>query len=225
MKLYELVLKNDVRPSPFCWRVKMMLEAKGQEYETVPVRFTDKHLLEPFGTKLVPVLQDGDRFTNDSAAIMEFLDSEFPSRKSIGDPKLQRFLNDWLQANLYPLMAKCVMLDIFDALDEADRDYFRSTREARVKTTLERFVEGREEQVPKISAALEPVRKMLGKGPFLGDGEEPSGADFSVFSLFMWVRCSSPFEVLPDASDPLHAWRERMLDAYGGFARKARRAV
>jgi hypothetical protein len=41
-----------------------------------------------------------------------------------------------------------------------------------------------------------------------------------VFGGFQWARCVSAFPLLtPD--DAVHAWRERMLDAYGGIARAA----
>ena len=48
-------------------------------------------------------------------------------------------------------------------------------------------------------------------------------ADYIVFSAFQWVRCSSPFELLA-ADDRLNGWRERLLDAFDGHARKAPRA-
>jgi hypothetical protein len=38
--------------------------------------------------------------------------------------------------------------------------------------------------------------------------------------MFMWARCTSPLELLAD-DDPVHAWRERLLDAFGGMARAA----
>jgi hypothetical protein len=38
--------------------------------------------------------------------------------------------------------------------------------------------------------------------------------------MFMWARCTSPLELLA-ADDPVHAWRERLLDAFGGMARAA----
>jgi hypothetical protein len=36
--------------------------------------------------------------------------------------------------------------------------------------------------------------------------------------VFQWARVMSPREVLAP-EDPLCAWRERMLDLFGGFAR------
>ena len=78
------------------------------------------------------------------------------------------------------------------------------------------------ERAGKLAAfrdALEPVRATLGKQPFLG-GEQPLYTDIIVFSFFMWARSVSRTQIL-DADDPVHAWRERMLDAFGGAGRRA----
>ena len=67
--------------------------------------------------------------------------------------------------------------------------------------------------------ALEPLRATLGKQPFLG-GERLLYTDIIVFSFFMMARSVSPTQLL-EADDPVHAWRERMLDAFGGAGRRA----
>ena len=67
--------------------------------------------------------------------------------------------------------------------------------------------------------ALEPLRATLGTQPFLG-GKAPLYTDIIMFSFFMMARSVSPTQLL-DADDPVYAWRERMLDAFGGAGRKA----
>ncbi len=74
-------------------------------------------------------------------------------------------------------------------------------------------------KVAGFRAALEPLRQTLGKQPFLG-GEKPLYHDIIVFSFFMTARSMCPTRLL-EADDPVYAWRERMLDAYGGVGRKA----
>jgi len=49
-------------------------------------------------------------------------------------------------------------------------------------------------------------------------GGRPAYADYILFSVFQWARVMSPQAVL-GPEDPLNAWRERMLDLFGGFAR------
>jgi hypothetical protein len=41
-----------------------------------------------------------------------------------------------------------------------------------------------------------------------------------MFGGFQWARVVSPFKLLTE-DDPVHAWRERLLDAFDGMARKS----
>ena len=62
--------------------------------------------------------------------------------------------------------------------------------------------------------ALEPLRQMLGKQPFLGS-DKPLYCDIIVFSLFMMMMALSALRLL-ETDDSVYAWRERMFDAYAG---------
>ena len=55
--------------------------------------------------------------------------------------------------------------------------------------------------------------------PYLG-GDAPNYADYIVFGAFQWARVVSPFKLLAE-DDPVHAWREKLLDAFDGMARKS----
>ena len=72
--------------------------------------------------------------------------------------------------------------------------------------------------------ALGPLRTTLAQQPFLA-GAAPNYADHIVFGAFQWARVASPVEILAADDAAIRAWRERMLDAYGGLARAASRAV
>jgi len=54
-------------------------------------------------------------------------------------------------------------------------------------------------------------------------GAEPAYPDYILAGSFMWPRTISSLELL-EADDPVHAWRERMLDLFDGMARKAKAA-
>ena len=41
-----------------------------------------------------------------------------------------------------------------------------------------------------------------------------------MFGAFQWARVVSPFKLLVE-DDPVYAWRERLLDAFDGLARKS----
>ncbi|MFX8899363.1 hypothetical protein ABTN01_19945, partial [Acinetobacter baumannii] len=72
----------------------------------------------------------------------------------------------------------------------------------------------------ELGRRLEPLRFTVRERPFIA-GERPAFADYIVFGSFMGARCVSPIALLA-ADDPVHAWRERMLDLHGGMARAAR---
>ena len=67
------------------------------------------------------------------------------------------------------------------------------------------------------------MRSSLERQPYLA-GAEPTFADYIVFGAFQWARSVSPVALL-EAGDPVFRWRDRLLDAFGGFARSARSCV
>ena len=77
----------------------------------------------------------------------------------------------------------------------------------------------RASKLARFRDALEPLRATLGRQPFLG-GETPLYTDIIVFGFFMWTQGVSPTKLL-EADDPVYAWRERMMDAFGGAGRRA----
>ena len=106
------------------------------------------------------------------------------------------------------------------SLHEKDKAYFRESRETRFGTTLEKYALPAEEGVSLLRDALSPMRATLQRQPYLA-GAQPNFADYIVFGSFQWARAVSPV-ALVEAGDPVFEWRERLLDAFGGFARNAR---
>ena len=101
-----------------------------------------------------------------------------------------------------------------------DADYFCKSREARLGKPLEQAREARDAAVPGFRKSLEPMRQTLKTQRYLG-GDAPNYADYIVFGGFQWARAISPFKLL-EPSDPIYAWRETLLDAFDGLARKSR---
>ena len=112
-----------------------------------------------------------------------------------------------------------IVADIPGHLKPVDAAYFRRTREARFGKPLEEVVAGRDKSVEGFRRALEPMRLTLKTQAYLG-GEKPNYADYIVFGAFQWARVVSPFKLLVE-NDPVYAWRERLLDAFDGMARKS----
>src|SRR6185437_2078887 len=111
-----------------------------------------------------------------------------------------------------------VALDIVGHLDPPDRDYFRQSRATRFGMTLEQLCTDRDSRVGGFRQTLEPLRMTLRSQPFLG-GAAPLYPDYIVFGGFQWARTISEFALL-EAEDPIALWRERMLDLFGGLARR-----
>jgi glutathione S-transferase len=224
MKLFELAgAEPDRRFSPYCWRTRLALAHKGIAVDTIPWRFTDKDVIAMSGQGKVPVLVDGDKVVSDSWTIAQYLEDAYPDRPSLfgGADALRvtHFVNSWADAVVNPALVPILLTDIYAHLHEKDRHYFRESREKRFGMPLEKVSADRATRVVGLRQALEPARSILTAQPYLA-GDRPLYADFILFGCFMWPRSISSFQVLtPD--DPIYSWRERMLDGFGGLARKS----
>lgn len=224
LQLFELVGIEDDRPfSPYCWRTRMALAHKELEATSIPWRFTEKEAVARHKSEKVPVLLDGENAINDSWAIATYLEDTYPARPSLfggeGGRAMGRMINWWGDAVVIPGMVPLIITDIHAHLRPVDQAYFRESREARFKKTLEEVAATRDRDVVTFRKSLDPVRLTLRSQPFLG-GEHPNYADYIVFGPFQWARAISGFQLLqPD--DPIYAWREKLLDAFDGMARKS----
>jgi glutathione S-transferase len=135
----------------------------------------------------------------------------------VGGHALARFINAWGDSVLHAGIARLVVSDIPQLLAPKDAAYFVPDREKRFGMKLEAVTADRAERVKGFRDSLMPLRIALRSAPFL-HGDAPGYADMIVFGGFQWARCVSAFPLLAQ-DDSVHAWRERMLDAYGGIAR------
>ncbi|MGO8968387.1 MAG: glutathione S-transferase family protein [Myxococcaceae bacterium] len=222
--LYDLAgAEEERRFSPYCWRVKMALAHKGLAYQTVPWRFTEKPAIAFSSQGLVPVLVDGERVVTDSWSICQYLESTYPDSPPLAEgPQAWAhafFLKNWAERSLQTALSPLVYLDILAHVHPKDREYFRSSREARVGTTLEAFTQDRPAHLAKLRNVLEPLKATLAAQPFLS-GTGPALGDYLVFGAFQWARCISEVQLLEPES-PIYLWRERMLALYGGLAARS----
>ena len=223
IQLYELAGKDDRRFSPYCWRARMALEHKGLDYETVPVRFTDKDLIAFSGQERIPVVRDGDNVVSDSWDIAEYLEQQYPDKASLFGGGvghgLARFLNVWTDRVMHLALIKLVIADILAHVDEADRDYFIESRTARLGKPPEEIQTRSKDDVRAFIHAVSTVKAALGSNNFLA-GNAPAYGDYILFGAFAWSRSISDFQLLK-TDDPVYAWRERMLDLFNGMPRNA----
>ena len=224
LKLFELVGTDQARPfSPFCWRTRMALAHKGLGAESIPWCFTEKHAIAPHHSEKVPVLIDGETSVADSWAIANYLEDTYPERPSLfggeGGRAMGRMINWWGDVTVVGGLFPLIVADIPGHLKPVDAAYFRSSREARFGKPLEQVAAARDTAVEGFRRALDPLRLTLKTQDFLG-GAAPNYADYIVFGGFQWARVVSPFRLLAE-SDPVYAWRKKLLDAFDGMARKS----
>lgn len=225
LKLYDLALADpDIRPSPYCWTVKFALLHKGLEFETVPMRFAEKeNYPDPEYGRVPVVIDESGEMVKDSSVIAAWLDRTYPESPLLatgGEAAAAEFYKAWLFSVFFPAAGPMLVARIHALAADADKAYFRKSREERYGKTLEELAAapGNKE---KVEAALGLLSAPLARCRFLG-GEAANLCDYIVMGALMWPRLSTP-EDLFETPQAVGAWMERMLDLYDGYARKAKR--
>ena len=217
-RLFELVTDDGCSISPYVWRTKYALAAKGLPYESCGVGFVDIPTIGSGHFRALPVLQDGAQWADDSWAIAAYLDEVYPDVRlfgSKGEHALALFFEKWLAVEVIGNLFRICVLDIHDRLRKADQAYFRQTREARLGQPLEAAHANRERYLPVLRQSLQPMRLAFRESPFLG-GHSPSYADFVAAGAFIWAGTVATLQLL-ERDDPLLEWLERCLSLCGGI--------
>jgi glutathione S-transferase len=219
--LWELKGRDGRRYSSFSWRTKMALRHKGLEFESRPVLMGDKEAIAFSGGKTVPVIKDGEKVVRDSWQIAEYLEERYADKPSLFGGDIGRGVthafNTWVDRTLMPATMPVVVCDLYERVDPGDDAYFRQRFEGFLQSTLEEARERQPKALERLQRALEPMQAHLKRTAFVC-GAAPAYGDYILFSVVQWARIASPSELF-NKSEPLHLWRERMLDLYDGFAR------
>lgn len=214
LKLYELTNANGASTSPFVWRVKFVLQAKGLAYESRPVSFLDiQHLARTVRAdlKTVPILERDGMLLNESWAIVVWLDQTYPDLppifSSTAELAMVKFFDKWFGTQILPLMFRSCALEIHEHLRREEQAYFRSSRELMLGRAIEDVAAYADIYLARMREAFLPVRLALRHAPYLG-GEQPNYADFIAWSAFLAFApvVSKPL-LTPD--DTLRAWLAR----------------
>lgn len=219
--LYDLLFDKDLRPSPFCWRAKLALKHKGLTWRDEPCGFGDKQKIAFADSQTYPVIHDAAKVVKDSWAIVQHLDAAYPDKPLLPDRSYAQFVNGWADTAVNVAIFPIIVGDLVDRVRPQDKDYIVESRGKRLGTTdFSGFQDkAREKGVTAFRAALEPARRVLKEQRFLS-GAAPAYPDYILLGSLMWPRTISPLELL-QKDDAVYAWRERMLDLFDGFARKA----
>ena len=215
--LYELAGEDrSIRFSPHCWKSRLALAHKKLPYQTESVRFTEKSKIAFSGQKLLPVLTDDDTVVHDSWDIAMYLDKHYPNTPSLlGDDlnraEVQAFCW-WVDNELAQYVRPVVIMPIYKLIGEADKTYFRSSREQKLGMTLEAVDAMAEDKLKQLDAELQPVRETLSEKNFLG-GAQPNYEDICLMGLFLWIATTSDVKFLDD-NDVVYLWYKDMLKYY-----------
>ena len=225
--LYDLVLQDDRRPSPYCWRAKFVLKHKGLGWRDEPMGFTEKEKIASAQSQTVPASHDGPKVVKDSWAIARHLDEAYPDKPLFaGEAALANahFVTSWVDSIVQPALFPIVVSDLYERVRPVDKPYFLESRSKRLGTTdFATFQKmAREKAVANFRAVLEPARRVLREQTFLA-GSSPGYPDYALGGAFMWGHVVSPLGLL-EPDDPIQSWRERMLDLHGGMGRTAKAA-
>jgi glutathione S-transferase len=216
--LYDLCgADRHLRFSPYCWRTKLALAHKSLDFETVPVRFSERDCLAFADWDKLPVLVDGETTVPDSPRIAAYLETAYPERPSLfggaAGEAVTRFVESWsvlLQSAMVPIL----VADIFERLAEEDRAYFRETREARLGMTMEEAKAAAPQKLAQFHPQLKPLDLTLKRQDFLG-GATPLYADYIVGGAFQWAAKVSDHDLI-GPNEGVAAWFERLRDRFGG---------
>lgn len=215
--LYDLSgADRSVRFGPHCWKSKLALTHKQLSFTTEPVWFTEKEKFAISEQPLLPVITDGDKVVNDSWAIAEYLEAEYPDAPSLfandeAKEKAESF-HQWTSSSLSKHIPGILILDLYNVIAEQDKEYFRRTREERIGTTLEAFAATPEKHIEGLRAELSYVRDLLATQNYLG-GDKPDYRDICLLGTFLWIATSGTTDFLAK-DDIVYAWYQRVLSDY-----------
>ena len=219
--LYDLQVSTGATISPFVWATKFAVAHKGFDLDIVEGGFTG--ILERTGgkTERLPAIVDDGKWVLDSWGIVEYLDATYPDRPMLipheSTAALTRALDAWFWAAAVGPWMRSYCADYRDVCFEHDKEYVTRTRQVMLGNTLENIQAGREDRLPAISAALEPLRLTLREHRFLG-GSEPNYADYRIMGGFLWLASLAQTPALA-ADDPLRDWVERVQALFGGLGK------
>ena len=178
--------------------MRVALGFKGIPYEFRSIEPGERdEILRISGQSLTPVMEHGDCVLFDSAAIMRYLDANFPETQKLfwGNRSEQWEVEDWEFFARFELARP--MMDVL---------HLRATG----ATVSEAMLEGCGEVFAKATTAL--AHRLEGRKWLVGD--RMSAADITAAAVFRRVQNVNMFS-FPPAADSLSTWMENVLSFDG----------
>ena len=180
MQLYELAASDGSLFSPPCWRSRLTLEWHELKFTSIPTSYTAiKKVAEGQFTTL-PILQAGEKKMADSWEINKYLASA-TGKEIFRSPTEEAQALFVQQLVLIPRTLRMVVMAIFNAVAEEDKEYFRSSREERFNMPLEEAQLGPEESMAELLSFYQGFENYFNQHSLLG-GDRISYADITLLA-------------------------------------------
>lgn len=134
IQIYDLAGKNDLRFSPYCWRIKYLLNILKIDYKTIPTTFNQRLNNPLFGESRLPTIIDNEQLISDSFTIAQYIENNYTEKdlKLINNNlEVIRFINHWSDHFLNYSIVERVAFDIIECLHDEDKKYFVESRTKR----------------------------------------------------------------------------------------------
>ncbi|KAI8577822.1 hypothetical protein K450DRAFT_250196 [Umbelopsis ramanniana AG] len=219
LTLLEIKLNSeDLRLwSPNTWKTRFSLNIKGLSYDTEFHSFVEinkklENIAPGIPENKVPVLIHDGKAVQESYEIAKYLDRQFPKPSLLHSQEgVHRYLTAHIETELAPLISKMVGLKVYENLDEENKEYYRSSREARYKDTLENFAGDQEDNFNNFVKKFQLIERMLGQfvwisGSELGWADIVTASWLIFFETFQPERHNQLLEIYPNAAN----WQKKM---------------
>ncbi len=180
---------------PFCWKVRVLLNYKGIQFEPIEVNPRTKKELEFTDYKKVPVLVDGETVVTESADIMDYLNSKYDISLPQGDEvQWCSWVDDTLVHYLPPIIHRDfkTSFNTIGKVTNTEKSNWLSRQLTCLvgaaimsKVAKKKALKlGITDPINELKTAIDKWVNEGLKGQAFYGGEQPSIADLSVFGVF-----------------------------------------
>jgi glutathione S-transferase len=209
LEFYFLMGANNRIISPQCYRIKMALQHLQVSFQSIGISLSEKDVfLKNAESSDLPLIIDGKWIVEGSWNIVNFLERNYVQQPTllggeIGKAHL-KFIQNWVDGILIPNIFVFIIHDIYESLEEKDKEIFRLIEEQRYGKTLEEIQNENRINLDIFRNFLYPLRCTLKNQPFFS-GDNPAYADYIIFSAFKWAAMNSRYVIIEDI-DLIFGW-------------------
>ena len=217
--LFDLSGKNDLRFSPYCWRVKYLLNYRKIDYETIPICFTERLADRFFVNAKLPTIMDNEVKISDSFKIAKYIEDKYADKNdkliNIPNEPALLFINQWSDQFLNTSILERVAHDIISALDDRDIEYYIESRSKRFGMHPKDFQDSNiRKDENNFYECCNFLDKILQKQQYL-IGDNITYAEMIVLGSLTWGEKVSNNTKIEKKFKRLTAWKDKLAISLG----------